>query len=270
MIARRQCQGFTLTELVIATALFSALTAGGLTAFGHAWNAWRRASGEARLNERAQYVFATLEPELQMAGYFGAGQAPQPVEASDIPTAAQGCGVDLPRRLDLPVEVASAWNLPCAARGGMVAGTQVLVLRRAAAQTAAATAGRAQWLAGGASPGFLQWNTVMDAAPAAPGVERRDLLLRVYYVSRAADGDAATPALRMKSLSAVTGTPAFIDTEVMPGVEDLQIELFPTPAVPQRVAVTLALRSDSTELRGGAPQRLRLSRHYTLRNASLH
>jgi hypothetical protein len=104
----------------------------------------------------------------------------------------------------------------------------------------------------------------------APGVERRDLLLRVYYVSRTADGDPATPALRMKSLTAVAGAPAFIDTEVMPGVEDLHVELFPDPASPQRAAVTLALRSDSAELRGGAPQRLRLSRHYVLRNASRH
>ncbi len=270
MILRRQCQGFTLTELMIATALFSMLTAGGLAAFGHAWNAWRKASGEARLNERAQYVFATLEPELQMAGYFGAAQAPQRLESAAIPAAAQACGTDLPRRLDLPVEIADAWNLPCATRGGMVAGTQVLVLRRVAAQSAPPAAGRAQWLAGSASPGVLHWNTVPDAVPDMPGTERRDLLLRVYYVSRAADGDTATPALRMKSLTAVAGTPAFIDTEVMPGVEDLHVELLPTPAAPQRVAVTLALRSDSTELRGGAPQRLRITRHYTLRNASLH
>jgi prepilin-type N-terminal cleavage/methylation domain-containing protein len=270
MITQRQCRGFTLTELVIATALFATLTAGGFAAFGHAWNAWRRASGEARLNERAQYVFATLEPELQMAGYFGAAQAPQPLESSDIPAAALSCGADLPRRLDRAVEVAAAWNLSCAARGGMVPASQVLVLRRVSAQPAAPVAGRAQWLTGNAAAGVLHWNTMPDATPAAPGMERRDLLLRVYYVSRSADGDAATPALRTKSLSAVAGTPAFIDTEVMPGVEDLHIELFPEPAAPQRVAVTLALRSDSTELRGGAPQRLRLTRHYTLRNASLH
>jgi prepilin-type N-terminal cleavage/methylation domain-containing protein len=270
VIARRQCRGFTLTELMIATALFSTLTAGGLAAFGHAWNAWRSASGEARLNERAQYVFATLEPELQMAGYFGAAQAPQPLESAVIPAPAQACGTDLVRRLDLPVEVTDDWSLPCAPRGGVVAGTQVLILRRVAAQSAAPTAGRAQWLAGSAAPGVLHWNIAPDLAPSSPGIERRDLMLRVYYVSRSADGDAATPALRMKSLSAVAGTPAFIDTEVMPGVENLHIELLPTPAVPQRVAVMLALRSDSAQLRGGAPQRLRLTRHYTLRNASLH
>ncbi len=270
MIAHRRSHGFTLAELLIATTLFSVLVAGGLTAFGHAWNAWRRASGEARLNERAQYVFATLEPELQMAGYFGAAQAPQPLEPDDIPAAARSCGADLPRRLDLAVEAVDTWNLLCAARNGWVAGTQVLVLRRAAAQTATPVTGRAQWLAGVASPGVLQWNAEPDATPDAPGTERRDLLLRVYYVSRAADGDTTTPALRMKSLSAVAGTPAFIDTEVMPGVEDLQVELLPTPTAPQRVAVTLSLRSDSTGLRGGASQGLRLSRHFSLRNASLH
>lgn len=270
MTARRDCRGFTLTELVIATALFSALTAGGLAAFGHAWSAWRTASGEARLNERAQYVFATLETELQMAGYFGAAPAPPALEASAIPVAAQSCGPDLPRRLDLPVEVADAWDLPCTARGGMLAATQVLTVRRVSAQTAPPATGSAQWVGGNAAPGTLDWNTVPDATPMAPGVERRDLLLRVYYVSRTADGDPATPALRMKSLTAVAGAPAFIDTEVMPGVEDLHVELFPDPASPQRAAVTLALRSDSAELRGGAPQRLRLSRHYVLRNASRH
>ena len=118
-------------------------------------------------------------------------------------------------------------------------GSQQLVLRRASAQPVAATTGRAQWL-GAMTAGELTWNEAPAAAP--PATERRDLLLRVYYVARAADGDAATPALRMKSLTAVAGQPAFVDTEVMPGVESLQALLLPDATAPRSVRLTLTLR----------------------------
>src|SRR5690348_10031582 len=59
------CRGFTLTELVIAMLLFSMASAGGLTAWAHSHAAWQEAAREQLLHERAQYVMATLEPELQ-------------------------------------------------------------------------------------------------------------------------------------------------------------------------------------------------------------
>jgi prepilin-type N-terminal cleavage/methylation domain-containing protein len=259
-----KCRGFTITELLVATALLSLLTAGGLSAWVHGRAAWQQASIEQILHERAQYVFATLEPELQMAGYFGPSPAPAPLAADSIPAAARSCGVELIVRLDLPVQVAPAYQLACAARGGgAVNDSMQLTLRRVSAHVAAAVPGRAQWL-GSPAGGQLTWNDKANAV-IAPGAERRDLLLRVYYVARAADGDAATPALRVKSLGSVAGAPAFVDTEVMPGVESLQAEL--PPDTPRSLRLTLTLRADEADMHRQALQRLTVTRLFTLRNA---
>jgi prepilin-type N-terminal cleavage/methylation domain-containing protein len=258
-------RGFTLVELLVAMLLFTALGASGFAAWARGNAAWQQASLEQVLHERAQYVFATLEPELQMAGYFGASPPPAPLPAGSIPLPAQACGIELIRRLDQPVEVASSYALPCAARNGAMASSQQLTIRRASAHLAAAASGRAQWL-GNAAGGELSWNDAA-AAPAPAGTERRDLLLRVYYVSRQADGDAGTPALRMKSLTSIAGNPAFIDTEVMPGVQALQVELLPDATAPRRLRLTLEVRQDQADLRQGQARRLTLTREFALRNA---
>lgn len=241
---------------------------GGLSAWAHGSAAWREAGIEQRLHERAQYVFATLEPELQMAGYFGAAR-PASLPPASVPTAAAGCGAELVAQLEHAVEVATAYALPCAARGGgALPGSMQLILRRVSGQPAAAVRGRAQWLTFAAG-GAVTWNDTPPATP--PSAERRDLLVRAYYVARNADGDAATPALRMKSLSAVAGAPAFIDTEVMPGVESLQAELLPSATAPRALRLTLTVRADAADLRVvHALRRITLTRDYALRNATAY
>ena len=58
---------------MVAVALGLVVIAGTLVAWMHVQRYYARAQIENRLHERAQYVFATLEPELQMAGYLGLG-----------------------------------------------------------------------------------------------------------------------------------------------------------------------------------------------------
>jgi hypothetical protein len=203
---------------------------------------------------------------LQMAGYFAQSPPTTPLAADSIPPGALDCGLPLVQPLDRPVEVAAGFALPCAARGGgAVPASQQLTIRRASAQLAAAANGRAQWLSNAAT-GQLVWNEA-GTSPAAVGTERRDLLLRVYYVARAADGDATTPALRMKSLTSVAGQPAFVDTEVMPGVESLQAQLLPDAQAPRTVRLTLTICADQADARRGQVRRITITREFALRNA---
>lgn len=263
----RNSRGATLVELLISMTLMATLTAGGLAAYARANYSYHAASVEQRLQQRAQYVLATLEPELQMAGYFGGATAPSLTEG-ELPATLRACDGALLARLDIPLETAT--NLPrdCDPRGGLMPGTQVLILRRVSAQSASAHAGRPQWLVQmmAVRTGSLLWNGVLPAGT-PPSPELRDLIVRAYYVSRTADGDPATPALRMKSLTEVAGKPAFVDTEVMSGVEDIQFALQPAAGAPRAVRVTLQLRSDAGDLRAGEPPRhLSVTRHFTLRN----
>jgi hypothetical protein len=247
---------------MVATTLLATATAGGLTALGSAQSARRDAGALQELHERAQYVFASLEPELQMAGYFG-DAAPAPQDVASIPPPALRCGPEPIRRLDLAVESMPQWTLPCEARGGgAAAGSQVLVVRRASARMATGpAAGRAQWMTVGGA-GSLYWlgDAPWSNAAQGTGGELRELIVRIYYVARESDGDPSLPALRVKSLTSIAGVPAFLDTEVMHGIEQLQIELQPSPAAPQSVRVRLRVRA--------APGTREITRHFTLRNAA--
>lgn len=261
-------KGTSLTELLVATALFTTLSAGGLASLSRALDARRETGHLQELHERVQYAFATLEPEIQLAGYFGHSRPGASLPESAIPEPARRCGSAVVAHLEVPIEVLPSWNLPCAPNGGgALAGSNVLVIRRASARLAATPeAGRAQWLArpGDLLPGHLYWQG--DAPwPGDPATELRDLVLRIYYIATESDGDASTPALRVKSLSSIAGVPAFIDTEVMPGVEDLQVELLPTATRPQGARVQLRVRVSHAGLPGAAPA-LEASRHLALRN----
>jgi Tfp pilus assembly protein PilW len=245
-------RGATLIELLIGMLLAGIAVAAALTGLGHAQRAWLDAQRLARMHERAQYVFGTLEPELQMAGYFGSGASPglQPADLAAVPAS---CGSNTVLPLLPAVRVLEGnWSLPCPAQGrGAQPDSDVLILRRASTRDAATPDGALQLQGSAAEP--------------AP----RDLLVRIYYVARAADGDARTPALRVKSLTAVAGEPAFVDTEVMPGVDDMQIELLPDAATPRSVLVRLRIRPDAVDLRAGeAPPSLALDRRFNLRNST--
>jgi prepilin-type N-terminal cleavage/methylation domain-containing protein len=271
-LSRTRCRGLSLTELMVATTLLAMATAGGLAGFGQAQAARRDAAHLQQLHERAQYVFASLEPELQLAGYFGHGGRSGHLLMDSIPEAARRCGADLIQHLNLPLETRQDWSFPCSANGGgAMPGSQVLILRRVSARTSyAPEAGRAQWLT---SPtdiqGQLFWQGEAPSPGGVAGAELRELIVRLYYVAQAADGDATSPALRMKSLTSIAGVPAFIDTEVMPGVENLQVEVLPSPAEPRSLRVQLRIRGDAGGLRNAAaPQTLDVARHFTLRNAS--
>jgi type IV pilus assembly protein PilW len=265
-------QAFTLVELMVAVALGLIVIAGTLVAWMHVQRYYARAQTENRLHERAQYVFATLEPELQMAGYLGLGANIPAVDASALPPGARRCGDFLMTGLSRPLEISDdRYVLPCAAAGrGVAPGTDTLTVRRASARLAASAAGRAQLL--GVLPTgsrTLVWNGTLPAGTVLQPtrVELRDLILRSYYVARSADGDRNTPALRVKTLTAVAGNPAFVDTEVMEGIEDLQVTALPLHEPPRSVQVTLGVRADAADVRAGEPlARHRYTRHFTLRN----
>jgi prepilin-type N-terminal cleavage/methylation domain-containing protein len=269
----RPHRGFTLVELMIAVTLGLMVIAGTLVAWMHVQRYYARAQTESRVHERAQYVFATLEPELQMAGYLGLGSIVPELDARALPLSARRCGDAILTGLSTALEVSdNRYILPCAAQGlGVVPATDTLTIRRASARLTTPAPGRAQLLGSlGTGTRALLWNGALPSGVAlSPSrVELRDLILRSYYVARSADGDLNTPALRVKSLTAISGNPAFVDTEVMEGIEDLQVTSLPPGGSPRSVQVTLGVRADAADVRAGEPLlRHRYTRHFTLRNA---
>ncbi|MEO8307824.1 MAG: prepilin-type N-terminal cleavage/methylation domain-containing protein [Pseudomonadota bacterium] len=264
-------RGFTLVELLVSVTLGLVVIAGTLVAWMHVQRYYARAQTENRLHERAQYVFASLEPELQMAGYLGLG-AHNLVLDGALPPSARRCGNSHVTDLGKPLETSDdRYTLACAAEGrGVVPATDTLTVRRASARLATPTPGRAQLLGALFTGAQLLWTGVLPSGTVLQPslVELRDLIVRSYYVARSADGDTNTPALRVKTLTAISGTAAFVDTEVMEGIEDLQVTVLPPAGPPQSVRVTLGVRADAADVRVGEPlARARYTRHFTLRNA---
>jgi Tfp pilus assembly protein PilW len=245
-------RGATLIELLIGLLLAGIATAGVLNVLVRVQRVWRDAEVLGRMHERAQYAFGTLEPELQMAGYFGARTPPELSGA--IPDAIRSvCGNDTVLPLLPAVRVQQdRWALPCPPHGGGAKpDTDVVILRRVSTRVTAPD-GALQLLGSAEQPGL------------------RNLIVRIFYVARTADGDRHTSALRVKSLSAIAGEPAFIDTEVMPGIEDMQVDLLPDAMSPSSVRVRLRIRADSADLRADeAPPDLAIERRFNLRNAGL-
>jgi len=263
----RRTAGLTLVELLVAMTLVATMTAGGLVAYARANVVWRAQSADQRRLERAQYVFGTLEPDMQMAGYFAAVRPATSLPEATIPPSVRQCGARLIARIDVAVERLVSLPARCVASATLLAGSDVLVLRRASAHASAARAGRAQWITtiDPEPRGELVWDGQNPSGVEDP--ERRDLVIRIYYVARSADGDAGTPALRVKTLTEIAGTPAFIDTEVMPGVESLRMELLP-PDAPRSVRLTVRIRADAADVDlPDARRALSHTRQFTLRNA---
>lgn len=221
----------SLIELMMGLLLTSVASLGAFTAWAQGRARYESAQTLGRLQERAQYVFSTLEPELQLAGFYGvqgASLLPQPIE----PASASSCGAGQATRLLAPVETSRGYALACTPQQpGAVADSAVLTVRRASAQSATPDAGRMQVLTSLEHPaarGVIVDGVLPAGVTLKPGItELRDLIVRSWYVARESDGngDPTEPALRVKSLTRVAGQPRFVDTEVMPGVEGLGVQL---------------------------------------------
>ena len=220
----------SLVELLVGVLLGATATSGALTAFATGNASYQTSQAQARLNERAQYLQSSLAADVQLAGYYGLNDTAVVTAGEPLPGGDRLCGPEHLARWARPVELQDGYTLPCPAQGaGAQPGSDVLTVRRASAQLADREPGRLQLLTSLVDTRARRL-LVTAALPAgvaltAGRTELRDLLMHSYYVARSADGgDAAQPALRVKSLTAIAGRVAIVDTEVMPGVEDLQTE----------------------------------------------
>lgn len=227
-------QGFGLIELLVALVLATVLIAGAVTVYVQSRNTFRASEEVARLQETARYAMSFLETDLRMANYWGlnnraayivnrAGQPGEPTDSwvDDL------CGDGWPIDMDRFVQAYDDSKPNCV--DGTVDDSDVLVVRRVSEtpETVALTA----------SALYLQTSrlqgTLFVADPACtpnradcipsgylpPQSQSSAVIVNAYYVGINAEG---APALRRQRLIA---GPDIRDEEIIPGVEDLQVEL---------------------------------------------
>ena len=261
--ARYRSAGFTLLELLVAITLSCTIFAAVLGIYAGARGTYRANERVARLQEQGRFALAIIEPDVELAGYYGFTRTPEavrfvhgaspnttlataaqlrqfplspgdplPAPVTALPATAHACGINF--AVDVTAPVQGSNNTFALGRGATCTAYQAhpqirsdtLTLRRVETAAANPDAGRIQVyasrLAGGASH-------LMFADGKAPGVIDADhrihnFVVRAYYVSRDSVGQSGFPALRVKTLTRSGAAASFVDDEVMPGVEDLQVQ----------------------------------------------
>jgi hypothetical protein len=186
----------------------------------------------AWLQDSARQAMSVLVPDIEHAGFYGfAGNG---FRVTSLPAGADACGADFAIALERPVEATDDRWLDVGARcgptssaGGARAGADTLTLRSASLSPSVARAGRLQIISRRLESQSPIEIFADGRAPAGRGGnhEVRDLEVRTYYIANDSVGRPGWPALRVKALTESRGAAQFRDEEVMPGVEDLQVEL---------------------------------------------
>ena len=277
----RQC-GLSLIELMVAMTIGAVLIFGATQVYINSRNSYGINESVARLQETARYAMAIIEPDIRMANYWGlVNSTPTAIAA---PGTALACGanfaVDVGNNLQgsnnayrLDVGAPACDNVPDFTSGVAWATTPVttadtLTVRRASAlpivPSSVATIGVMQ-ICSTRSTGVMEVNGAACSAP--PAGQINNYLVNAYYIDRNSLQQANLPSLRRKTLSSVQGgVPRIFDQEIIPGVEDMQIQFgidptgntgvvtryvnpdaVPFGALVVAVRVWLLVRSDSPE-----------------------
>jgi type IV pilus assembly protein PilW len=256
----RRARGLSLVELMVALAIGSILIAGAVYVYSQSRNTQRVSETVARLQENGRYVFSVLEPDIQLAGFYGfsnsagdilyitdgltesalsAAKLGEDAEGTQAPGVTHPCGKNFALNV---LETVSGSNdntsypFPCdaevTAAGGIRESTDILTIRRSAGPPVDGKGieveNRVQLLVNRLNPNSMF--IFADGKPPAGTVTKvnyvqiRDLVVHSFYVSNDSEADDVAgdvPALRMKALA---DGPTFPDTEVMRGVEDFQVQ----------------------------------------------
>jgi type IV pilus assembly protein PilW len=223
----------TLIELMVALAIGSFLMIGAVTVFVQSRTTFRINESVSRLQENARFVLDAIEPDIRMASYFGLTTRANRIlgrATENDPQAflAAGNDCDTNWAVDLGDEI-EGWNngypwATCAAFGAAQATSDAFVVRRVTEDAVAATVANTLYVQ---SARFQE--SQLFIGPAVPAgylpatSATHQLVVNGYYVSQNSTLDQPgnnIPSLRRKFLAGLQVN----DEEVLPGVEDMQIQ----------------------------------------------
>ena len=252
-------RGLSLIELLVAVTIGGLLIFGATQVYVDSRNTYEINEATARLQETARYALSVIEPDIRMSNYWGLvkgsgivlNQA-TPAEASaGAPTS---CGNNYAHNLLLNLEGGNnGYTLACAAEGSVegsagsaVASADTLTIRRAAVTPASGPATGRLRICSTRVFGELVSDT--GGCTPAPAGQINDLIVNAYYVSRDSIGRPGVPSLRRQALIA---GPAFDSEEIVPGIEDMQIQFGLDPTGTSGVATRYV--NPDPALPGGIP-----------------
>ncbi len=222
--------GVTLVELLVAMTIGLVLIIGATQVYVDSHTAYAVNDTTARLQENARYALSVLEPDVRMSGNWGLTNFSDGIGGKALPTdaqlalgapAASTCGVNFPLLLGLPVQGTNdSYTATCAANSAAMPNADTITVRRASAITVPpATASGPLRICSTRTSGVLVTD-ITGAFCQDVNAQINNLIVNLYYVDQSSS-QAGVPSLRRKALNA---GPAFQDDEIVPGVEDLQVQ----------------------------------------------
>jgi type IV pilus assembly protein PilW len=236
----RPARGMSLVELMLALTIGLVLIGGAIQLYMTGRNSMRTSESISSMQENARFALAMLEPDVALANYWGLhnwattierrARAPDPL--TDAVAIGNPCSPRWAIDLDVAVEgydgAHPGWG--CLSVADFKAGTDILVVRHAGADiidAGALEAGKIYVRTDQSPRGEL----FVGAEPGGFGTmaENHVLETHAYYVRPYtfvnADGSKdGVPCLRRLVLADGGDDPRVEDTEVMSGVEDLQVQ----------------------------------------------
>lgn len=288
-MTRANSRGWSLLELMVGLAIASVVLTGAISLLAHSRGLLDANDSVSRLQDQARHALSVLVRDLEHAGSFGFGldhrslrivrdgdpslaiasgdDLRQDAPPVPLPPSIHGCGanfaVDLSRAVEasnnrFAAGVDASRCDPTASAGGAMTGADTLTVRRAT-EIAAPMPGRLQLFSNRFTTRSGQ---VLFADGRAPGTsaddeDTFDVVVRIYYVARSSVERAGWPALRAKTLTTIAGSPAFRDEEILPGVEDMQVQ-FGIAEAGTSGPVTRFVDPDAAELLTLAPRAVRI------------
>ncbi len=235
----RRVDGVTLIELMVALSINSFLMVGAVTVLMHSRTAFRVVESVSRLQENARFALDALAPDIRMAGYFGLTSRAYKVQGRATPQApipagfriGNDCGANWTINVAEKVSGTNngyGWACP-AFRDAAQPAADTFVLRRVSEDPVAPPLDRGTLYVQSArfqdSRFFLGPAIPADYSPTTS--QTHGYIVNGYYVSAHSSLDTPgnnVPSLRVKTLVGGALGPRIVDQEVLPGVEDFQVQ----------------------------------------------
>ena len=234
-------RGVTLVELMVSLGVGALLMIGTVSVYMQSRTAFTVNESLSWLQENARYAFDVLEPEIRMAHYWGLTSRTNKIQGragpADPTPAGLGvindCGFNW--SIDLDQEVAGSnngypWGANCGGPfgAGAMPTSDTLEIRRVTEDSVVLLNNGIIYLQTVRfRDGLLFTGNAIPAGYTVTDSQTHILLTRGFYVSQDSSLSRPgnqVPSLRMKNLVGALLGPSVVDQEIIPGVQDLQVQ----------------------------------------------
>lgn len=229
-------RGVSLVELMVALVIGALLLAGAVTVFLQSRNTYRANDMVSRMQEAGRYAIDVIAPDVRLAGFWGLTNRPTSF-TNNSAAVNKDCMANFAVNINVPIEGRDATATggtgysdfvgKCSASTGVgpAAWADILVVRRASADQAALEDKRMQVQSNRESVVLFSDGVRPAGYSAAPQSETHNMIVDLYYINEQnAVNGVRQFSLRRQSLIAGAAGPEMRDDEIIPGVQDMQVQ----------------------------------------------